>query len=136
MESFWGLYRWLKERGLINEESNWYQYRFKDIVDPDTGRALFTIEHEVRSMMSPLHMRPLVNRNPAQRQPTYQRGRDPFEQGLELTIADDGRGFDPDRAPSGSTGLQIVARLTDQIGGSLQTRSGASGTAHQIEFAQ
>jgi two-component sensor histidine kinase len=55
---------------------------------------------------------------------------------LELTIADDGRGFDPDRAPSGSTGLQIVARLTDQIGGSLQTRSGASGTMHQIEFAQ
>ena len=70
------------ERGLVTEESNWYQYRFEDIVDPDTGRVLFTIEHEVRSLRSPLYLRPLVNRNVAQRQPTYQRGRDAFVPGM------------------------------------------------------
>jgi len=75
-------HRWLRERGLVTEESNWYQYRFQDIVDPDTNRVLFTIEHEVRSLLSPLYLRPLVNRNPAQRQPTYQRGRDPFVPGM------------------------------------------------------
>jgi hypothetical protein len=80
--NFSGPHRWLKERGLITEESNWYQYRFQDIIDPDTGRVLFTIEHEVRSLLSPLYLRPLVNRNPAQRQPTYQRGRDAFVPGM------------------------------------------------------
>jgi hypothetical protein len=81
--NFSGPHRWLRERGLVTEESNWYQYRFKDIVDPEGGdRVLFTIEHEVRSLLSPLYMRPLVNRNPAQRQPTYQRGRDPFVPGM------------------------------------------------------
>jgi hypothetical protein len=79
---FSGPHRWLHERGLVTEESNWYQYRFQDIVDPDSGAVLFTIEHEVRSLMSPLYMRPLVSRNPAQRQPTYQRGRDPFVPGM------------------------------------------------------
>jgi hypothetical protein len=80
--NFSGPHRWLEERGLVTEESNWYQYRFQDIVDPETGRVLFTIEHEVRSLLSPLYLRPLVNRNPAQRQPTYQRGRDAFVPGL------------------------------------------------------
>jgi hypothetical protein len=79
---FSGPHRWLSERGLVFEESNWYQYRFKDIVDPESGRVLFTIEHEVRSLLSPLYMRPLVNRNPAQRQPTYERGRDAFIPGM------------------------------------------------------
>jgi hypothetical protein len=80
--NFSGPHRWLAERGLITEESNWYQYRFEDIVDPESGRVLFTIEHEVRSLRSPLYLRPLVNRNPAQRQPTYQRGRDAFVPGM------------------------------------------------------
>ncbi len=75
-------HRWLAERGLVTEESNWYQYRFEDLVDPDSGRVLFTVQHEVRSLRSPLYLRPLVNRNPAQRQPTYQRGRDPFMPGI------------------------------------------------------
>ena len=79
---FSGPHRWLSERGLVTEESNWYQYRFEDLVDPDTGRVLFTIEHEVRSLRSPLYLRPLVNRNPGQRQPTYQRGRDAFVPGM------------------------------------------------------
>ena len=80
--SFSGPHRWLAERGLVTEESSWYQYRFQDIVDPDTGRVLFTVEHEVRSLRSPLYLRPLVNRNVAQRQPTYQRGRDAFVPGM------------------------------------------------------
>ncbi len=80
--SFSGPHRWLADRGLVTEESNWYQYRFQDLVDPDTGRVLFTVEHEVRSLRSPLYLRPLVNRNPAQRQPTYQRGRDAFVPGM------------------------------------------------------
>jgi catechol 2,3-dioxygenase-like lactoylglutathione lyase family enzyme len=56
----------LKERGLVSEESDQYQYRFKDIVDPKSNKPMFTIEHEVRSMTHPLYARPLVNRNPAQ----------------------------------------------------------------------
>ncbi len=52
--------------GLITEESDQYQYRFKDIVDPDEGKALFTIEPEVRSMKHPLFFRPPINRNPSQ----------------------------------------------------------------------
>jgi hypothetical protein len=82
ISNFSGPHRWLAERGLVTEESNWYQYRFQDIADPETGRVLFTIEHEVRSLRSPLHHRPLVNRNAAQRQPTYQRGRDAFVPGM------------------------------------------------------
>jgi hypothetical protein len=66
----------LEERGLISEESDQHQYRFKDIVDPADGRLLFTIEHEVRSMRHPLFNRPLVNRNPAQSNRSYVPGRD------------------------------------------------------------
>lgn len=72
----------LQERRLITEESNDYQYRFQDIVDPDTGQVLFTIEHEVRSFTHPMFLRPMVNRNPAQRQATFQRGRDAFVPGM------------------------------------------------------
>jgi catechol 2,3-dioxygenase-like lactoylglutathione lyase family enzyme len=72
----------LKQHGLITEESNDYQYRFQDIVDPDTKEVLFTIEHEVRSFTHPMLRRPMVNRNPAQRQATYQRGRDAFVPGM------------------------------------------------------
>src|SRR5262249_22895952 len=60
----------LEQHGLVTEESNPYQYRFKDIVDPASGRHLCTIEHEVRCYTHPMFLRPLVNRNPAQRQPT------------------------------------------------------------------
>lgn len=80
--NFSGPHRLLAERGLITEETNEYQYRFQDIVDPESGRPLFTIEHEVRSFSHPMYMRPLVNRNPAQRQATYLRGRDVFVPGM------------------------------------------------------
>ena len=48
---------------MISEESSPWQYRFLDITDPDTGIALFRVEHEVRGMTHPLHARPLINRN-------------------------------------------------------------------------
>ena len=65
-----------QEKGLVFEESDQHQYRFRDIVDPETGAPLFTIEHEVRSMKHPLYMRPLVNRDPAQNIMNYRAGHD------------------------------------------------------------
>jgi len=66
----------LDRLGLITEESSPYQYRFEDIVDPETGAPLFAVEHEVRSMTHPLYARVLVNRNPAQSLRYYQMGAD------------------------------------------------------------
>jgi len=75
---FGGSHAKLNERGIVSQESNPYQYRFQEIVDPDSGKLLYEIEHEVRSFTHPMYARPLVNRNPAQRQPTYQPGQDAF----------------------------------------------------------
>ena len=69
--NFSGPHRRLGERGLVNREDNQYQYRFRDIVDLDSGKHLFTIEHEVRSLTHPMCLRPLVNRNPAQTARNY-----------------------------------------------------------------
>jgi hypothetical protein len=63
---FSGPYRRLLDRGLVSRETSQWEYRFLDIVDLDSGKALFRVEHEVRSMTHPLHGRPLVNRNPYQ----------------------------------------------------------------------
>jgi len=63
---FSGPYDKLRDRGLISEESSQHQYRFEDIVDLDTGKVLFTLDHEMRSLTHPLYARPLVNRNPDQ----------------------------------------------------------------------
>lgn len=71
-------YERLKERGLVTRETDAHEWRFQDIVDPDSGAALFRIEHEVRSMKHPLFGRPLVNRNPAQSNSNYSRGQDRF----------------------------------------------------------
>jgi hypothetical protein len=78
VSDFSGPHRRLLERGLVTEESDEYQYRFRDLVDPDSGKALFTIEHEVRSLTHPLYARPLVNRNPEQSNRSYVRGHDAF----------------------------------------------------------
>jgi len=67
---------WLDEYGLVTQEDSQYQYRFKDLVDPEDRRPLFTIEHEVRSMTHPMYARPLVNRNPNQSTMDYQPGQD------------------------------------------------------------
>jgi predicted enzyme related to lactoylglutathione lyase len=74
--NFSGPYRALSERGLISQEDNQYQYRFRDIVDPADGRPLFTVEHEVRSATHPMYLRPLINRDPAQTNRTYAHGHD------------------------------------------------------------
>jgi hypothetical protein len=68
----------LGKLGLVSEESNQYQYRFLDIVDPESGRKLFQIEHEVRSITHPMYLRPLLNRNPRQTNRAYVPGRDGF----------------------------------------------------------
>jgi len=61
---FSGPYRKLQDMELIYQESNQHQYRFKDIKDPETGKVIYTLDHEVRSMGHPMYRRPLVNRNP------------------------------------------------------------------------
>lgn len=75
---FAGPHRFLQERELVTEESNQHQYRFRDLIDPESGVRLFEIEHEVRSLKHPLWGRAFVNRNPAQSQRNYVRGRDAF----------------------------------------------------------
>ena len=74
--NFSGPYRELAKRGLISSEDNQYQYRFRDIVDLQSGKPLFTVEHEVRSTTHPMFLRPLVNRNPGQTNRNYADGHD------------------------------------------------------------
>ena len=64
LADFSGPHKKLVERGLITEESDQHQYRFVDIVDPDTNKPLAQIEHETRSMRHPMFNRTYVNRNP------------------------------------------------------------------------
>jgi len=71
-------YAWLKERGLISMETDPHEWRFQWITDPQDGRPLFQIEHEVRSMKHPLFGRPLVNRNPEVTNRAYVPGYDGF----------------------------------------------------------
>lgn len=76
--NFSGPHGRLQARGLVTEESSEHQYRFDDIVDPDSGESLFRIEHEVRSLFHPMYARALTNRNPAQSVFSYVPGRDAF----------------------------------------------------------
>lgn len=71
-------HKFLKKHGLITEETNEFQYRFEDIADPETGRPLFKIEHEVRSLYHPMfgRERRFVNRNATQNLRSYVRGGD------------------------------------------------------------
>ena len=64
LADFSGPHKKLLERGLISEESDQHQYRFLDIVDVDSNKPLFRIEHETRSMRHPMFNRVFVNRNP------------------------------------------------------------------------
>jgi hypothetical protein len=89
--NFSGPHKQLLDRKLVTEESNQYQYRFNDIVDLESGKKLFEIEHEVRSMTHPLRARPLVNRNPVQTNRAYIPGRDGFVPEVEYTQMDDPR---------------------------------------------
>ncbi|MBT4687939.1 MAG: hypothetical protein HOK21_22725 [Rhodospirillaceae bacterium] len=76
VSNFSGPHKKLCDRGLVTEESNQYQYRFREIVDPDSGEGLYTLEHEIRSMTHPLYARPLINRNPTQTNQNFTPGYD------------------------------------------------------------
>jgi hypothetical protein len=83
LTDFSGPHAWLLKKGLVTEESDQYQYRFQDIIEPASGKVLFTLEHEVRSMTHPLFARPLVNRNPTQTNRNYAPGYDAAIPGME-----------------------------------------------------
>jgi catechol 2,3-dioxygenase-like lactoylglutathione lyase family enzyme len=68
----------LASKKLITEESDDHQYRFNKIISPTTGKVLFEIEHEVRSLYHPMYARHLTNRNASQSFFNYTRGRDVF----------------------------------------------------------
>ncbi len=74
--NFSGPYEFFKSRGLIMEDVRNHQFRFKEIVDPESSERLFELEHEVRSLRHPLYHRLFINRNPEQTQRNYKRGRD------------------------------------------------------------
>ena len=74
--NFSGPYGLLRERDLIMEDVAGHQFRFKELVDPESGERLSVLEHEVRSMRHPMYRRALVNRNPVQMQSDYARGQD------------------------------------------------------------
>jgi hypothetical protein len=78
VRDFSGPHARLLERELVSEESDASQYRFVTIADPDSGEALFEIEHEVRSMLHPMWGRHLVNRNPNMNNRNFRRGHEVF----------------------------------------------------------
>lgn len=80
---FSGPYRRLLDRGLVSQEDNQYQYRFRDIINLADGKHLFTVEHEVRSATHPMYLRPLINRNPAQTNRDYAQGHDQWVWSME-----------------------------------------------------
>ncbi|HEX5453903.1 MAG TPA: VOC family protein [Stellaceae bacterium] len=93
----------LADLDLITEESDRCQYRFEDIVDLDSGKVLFTIEHEIRSMTHPLYLRPLVNRNPAQSNRTYSLSGDAWNPTLTQSLGPGNRIPDPLKAAKAPT---------------------------------
>ena len=76
----------LLERGLITQESNEHQYRFVDIVDLDSGKLLFKLEHEVRSMKNPLYARSwyYTVRNPSINNRNFVPGREAMVAAFEI----------------------------------------------------
>jgi hypothetical protein len=103
VEDFGKPHEKLRKLDLITEESDRCQYRFEDIVDLDTGKVLFTLEHEVRSMTHPLYNRPLVNRNPSQTNRNYVMGGDAWVPTLPDTVGPSGAAKDPLTAPKAPT---------------------------------
>ncbi len=69
-------YAFLQRHNRITEDVQNHQFRFKDLIDPENGREVFQLEHEVRSLRHQMYHRPLVNRDPTQTQRDYHRGRD------------------------------------------------------------
>jgi hypothetical protein len=54
----------LHARKLVTEADAREQFRFQDIVHPESGKLLFRFEHEMRSLYHPEFHKPLVNRVP------------------------------------------------------------------------
>jgi hypothetical protein len=67
-------HRWLRERGLLTRDRDPHEWRFEWICDPQDGRRLFQVEHEVRSLRHPLFARPLVNRDQKVTNSSYRPG--------------------------------------------------------------
>jgi hypothetical protein len=79
LTDFAGPYKKLGALGLVTIDTLEHEYRFVDIIDLDSRKPLFKIEHEVRSTRHPLYGRTLVNRNPAQTNTAYMPGYDAAE---------------------------------------------------------
>ena len=69
-------YQFFQRRDLLLQDIVNHQYRFKDIIDPDTGQKVFELEHEVRSLYHRMYGRDLINRDPTQDLRGYTRGGD------------------------------------------------------------
>ena len=84
--NFSGPHAKLLERGLITQESNEHQYRFVDIVDLDSNKPLFQLEHEVRSVKHPLYARSwyYTVRNPSVNNRNFVPGREALVAAMEL----------------------------------------------------
>jgi catechol-2,3-dioxygenase len=76
LADFAGPYQRLQDMGLRVDESSQWQYRFISIPDMVSGREVFPLDHEVRSMTHPMFGRQLINRNPAQTIFNYRGGQD------------------------------------------------------------
>lgn len=73
---FSAAYDFLRDRNLVLGHIENHQFRFQEIIDPDSYASVFRLEHEVRSLYHPMFGRPFINRDTQQSQRTYRRGRD------------------------------------------------------------
>jgi hypothetical protein len=78
LANFSGPYERLRARKLLKAEAANHQFRVQELVDPDTGEHLATLEHEVRSLYHPMWGRVFVNRNAEQSMRAFTKGQDAF----------------------------------------------------------
>ena len=97
-QEFSGPHDELEKRGLITEESDQYQYRWQDIVCLETGKHLFTIEHEVRSVHPPALQSPHGQPQPVAEQSPLPDGRGRV--GLDIAALDQAHRPAGSRLPS------------------------------------
>ena len=62
LTNYKAVYDELTQRDLIMEQDMNEQFRFTQMVDPNSGKKLFSFEHEMRSLYHPDFLKPLVNR--------------------------------------------------------------------------
>ena len=73
---FSAAFNFLRAHNLILGDMEKHQFRFKEIIDPDSRQGIFCLEHEVRSLYHPMFGRQFINRDTRQSQRDYRRGRD------------------------------------------------------------